>query len=145
MLTTLALAGPGCGGDDGDQTTSLQEIASRYYLVGNTMRTLQGVGWLPITPIDIELPLWAGTWFGLFPTVETLGAQAAAFGFVIGSYFLAEWARKRNVRRAVLRTTSVPDVATQTNGSRSDPRLPPCAEPAASREQTDAATLSSHR
>jgi high-affinity iron transporter len=113
-------------------------------LVGNTMRTLQGVGWLPITPIDVELPLWAGTWFGLFPTVETLGAQAVAFVFVIGSYFLAEWVRKRNVRRAVLRTEMV-DIAAPTNGSRSDPRLPPPAELAANRERTDAAPLSSRR
>ena len=69
-------------------------------MVGNTMRTLQGVGWLSITPIDIEFPLWMGTWLGVFPTVETLGAQVLAFAFVIGSYFAAEWVRKRNVRRA---------------------------------------------
>jgi high-affinity iron transporter len=68
-------------------------------MVGNTARTLQGVGWLPITPLDIEFPLWMGTWLGIFPTVESLVAQAAAFAFVIGSYFLAEWARKRHVRR----------------------------------------------
>jgi high-affinity iron transporter len=69
-------------------------------LVGNTVRTLQGVGWLPISPIDIEFPLWMGTWLGVFPTVESLVAQALAFGFVVGSYFAAEWVRKRNVRRA---------------------------------------------
>ena len=69
-------------------------------LVGNTVRTLQGVGWLSITPIDIEFPLWMGTWLGLFPTVESLAAQAGAFAFVIGSYYAAEWVRKRNVRRA---------------------------------------------
>ena len=68
-------------------------------MVGNTARTLQGVGWLPITPLDIELPLWMGTWLGIFPTVESLVAQAGAFAFVIGSYFLAEWARKRHLRR----------------------------------------------
>ena len=51
-------------------------------LVGNTVRTLQGVGWLPITPIDVEFPLWMGTWLGIFPTVETLVAQVAAFAFV---------------------------------------------------------------
>ena len=55
-------------------------------LVGNTMRTLQGVGWLSITPLDVEVPLWMGTWLGVFPTVETLVAQALAFTFVIGSY-----------------------------------------------------------
>jgi high-affinity iron transporter len=69
-------------------------------LVGNTMRTLQGVGWMPITPIDVELPLWMGTWLGVFPTVESLASQAGAFTFVIGSYFAAEWVRKRNLRKA---------------------------------------------
>ena len=70
-------------------------------MVGNTMRTLQGVGWLSITPVDVDFPLWMGTWLGVFPTVETLGAQLAAFAFVIGSYFAAEWLRKRNVRKAI--------------------------------------------
>jgi high-affinity iron transporter len=92
-------------------------------LVGNTMRTMQGVGWIPITPIHVEFPLWAGTWFGLFPTVETLGAQAAAFGLVIGSYFLAEWVRKRNVRRVIERADAGAD-RPGPNGSRRDPRLP---------------------
>jgi high-affinity iron transporter len=33
-------------------------------MVGTTVRTLQGIGWLPITPIDIQLRYWAGTWLG---------------------------------------------------------------------------------
>jgi high-affinity iron transporter len=70
-------------------------------LVGNTARTMQGVGWLPIHPIDVELPLWMGTWLGVYPTVETLAAQLLAFCFVIGSYFAAEWMRKRELRRAI--------------------------------------------
>ena len=70
-------------------------------LVGNTMRTLQGVGWVSITPVDIDLPLWMGTWLGVFPTWETIGGQIAAFAFVIGSYFLAEWVRKRSVRKTI--------------------------------------------
>jgi high-affinity iron transporter len=70
-------------------------------LVGNTARTMQGVGWLSIHPVDIDLPLWMGTWLGIYPTVETLLAQLLAFCFVIGSYFAAEWMRKRDVRRAV--------------------------------------------
>ena len=36
-------------------------------MVGNTLRTLQGVGWLSITPIDVEFPLWMGTWLGSLP------------------------------------------------------------------------------
>jgi high-affinity iron transporter len=70
-------------------------------LVGNTARTMQGVGWLSIHPIDVELPLWMGTWLGIYPTVETLTAQALAFVFVVGSYFAAEWMRKRELRKAV--------------------------------------------
>ncbi len=70
-------------------------------LVGNTARTMQGVGWLSIHPIEIELPLWMGTWLGVYPTVETLAAQLLAFVFVIGSYFAAEWMRKRELRKAI--------------------------------------------
>jgi high-affinity iron transporter len=69
-------------------------------MVGNTVRVMQGVGWLPITPLDVDLPLWMGTWLGIFPSWQTIGAQLAAFVFVIGSYFLAERMRKRSVARA---------------------------------------------
>jgi high-affinity iron transporter len=70
-------------------------------LVGNTARTMQGVGWLSIHPLDVELPLWLGTWLGVYPTVETLLAQALALCFVVGSYFAAEWMRKRELRKAI--------------------------------------------
>ena len=109
-------------------------------LVGNTVRTLQGVGWIPITPLDFEFPLWMGTWLGFFPTWETLGAQVAALGFVIGSYFLAEWVRKRELRRA---SRSQPDPAPEapdrspldelahpaTNGSNGHARSAPARSP----------------
>ena len=85
-------------------------------MVGNTMRTLQGVGWLSITPVEVDFPLWMGTWLGVFPTVETLGAQLAAFAFVIGSYFAAEWLRKRNVRKMIA------EAEEQFEGDRSQPR-----------------------
>nr|MDQ3371529.1 FTR1 family protein [Actinomycetota bacterium] len=68
-------------------------------LVGQTARTLQGVGWLAISPFDVELPFWMGTWFGLFPTWQTLGAQVLAAAFVIGSYFAAEYVRIKRPRR----------------------------------------------
>ncbi len=83
-------------------------------LVGNTVRTLQGVGWLSITPLDVEFPLWMGTWLGVFPTVETLLAQVGALAFVIGSYFAAEWYRKRRVRR----------VASESPDSKPEPAVP---------------------
>jgi high-affinity iron transporter len=68
-------------------------------MVGKTVRTMQGVGWLPITPIDIELPYWTGIWLGIFPTVETLVAQGASLVFVLGSYWLAERVKHRPRRR----------------------------------------------
>jgi len=92
-------------------------------LVGNTARTMQGVGWLPIHPVDVELPLWMGTWLGVYPTVETLAAQLVAFCFVIGSYFAAEWMRKRDLRRTVaaheesLRETALEGSRGAVNGS----------------------------
>jgi high-affinity iron transporter len=70
-------------------------------MVGQTVRTMQGTGWVPITPVDITLPYWSGLWFGVFPTIETLGAQLAAAAFVIGSYFLAQELKVKRPRRRV--------------------------------------------
>ena len=72
-------------------------------MVGTTARTLQGIGWLPITPIDVQLPYWAGTWLGAFPTWESLGAQVVALVIVFGSYVLAEELRVRRARRSAAR------------------------------------------
>jgi high-affinity iron transporter len=69
-------------------------------MVGKTVRTMQGVGWMPITPIDIDPPFWAGLWLGFFPTVETIVAQIASVFFVIGSYFAAERVKRKQRRRA---------------------------------------------
>ena len=68
-------------------------------MVGQTIRTIQGAGWLSIHSIDVELPYWLGTWLGVFPTWETLGGQVVALVFVIGSYFAAEYVRITRPRR----------------------------------------------
>jgi high-affinity iron transporter len=78
-------------------------------MVGQTARTMQGVGWLPITPVGGEPPYWLGVWFGVYPTWETLGAQVLAAVFVIGSYFVAQEIRvKRPGRRAERRQAAAP-------------------------------------
>lgn len=77
-----------------------------FVMVGNTVRSMQGVGWMPVTTIDIDIPLWAGVWLGIYPTVETLGFQALALVFVIGSYYLAEWVKKRPQRLAAARQSN---------------------------------------
>jgi high-affinity iron transporter len=91
-------------------------------MVGKTVRTMQGVGWLPITPIDVELPYWTGVWLGTFPTVETTVAQIGAAVFVVGSYLLAERLKHRQQRAALARraaaAASQPPVARQgANGA----------------------------
>ncbi len=92
-------------------------------LVGQTVRTMQGTGWLPITPIDVDIPYWAGTWLGVFPTWETIGAQVAAFAFVVGSYYAAEYVRiKRPQKRAAAaraaQEAETPDAAPQLEPER---------------------------
>lgn len=69
-----------------------------FTMVGNTVRTLQGVGWFPIHPIDVDVPLWMGTWLGIHPAWETMVAQVLALVFVIGSYWAAGWYSKRQLR-----------------------------------------------
>ena len=60
-------------------------------LVGQTVQTMQVVGWLPVTPVEgLTLPYWAGTWFGLFPTWEGLARPGRGRAFVVGSYLAAE-------------------------------------------------------
>jgi len=68
-------------------------------MMGKTVRVMQGVGWVPITPVDVQLPYWTGIWLGLFPTVETMLAQLGGGVFVIGSYLLAERLKHRRPRR----------------------------------------------
>jgi high-affinity iron transporter len=61
-------------------------------MVGEQAQEMQLANWLPTTPIaslSHLIPDWMGLWFAVFPTAETLAAQALAGALVIGSYFLA--------------------------------------------------------
>ena len=61
-------------------------------MVGEQAQEMQLAHWIPTTTIkslEAVVPGWAGLWFSVFPTVETLGAQAAAGALVVGSYFYA--------------------------------------------------------
>lgn len=60
-------------------------------MVGEQAQEMQLARWLPTTPIPglaRLIPAWAGLWFGVFPTMETLGAQVVAALLIIGSYSL---------------------------------------------------------
>lgn len=80
-------------------------------MIGKTARVMQVVGWLSITPITgVTIPYWLGQWFGVFATWEGLLLQAAAVGFVLGSYYLAEY-RKKTRRRQRPQQASTADAA----------------------------------
>lgn len=78
-------------------------------MVGKTVHVFQVVGWLPIHPIaGLSLPYWLGMWFGVYATWQGLALQIAAAGFVIGSYYLAEWVthRRRNPHQRARRVST---------------------------------------
>jgi high-affinity iron transporter len=68
-------------------------------MVGEEAQEMQLAHWLSTTKIgwlDAIVPSWAGLWFAVFPTVETLAAQALAVLLVLGSYLVASLRSKRN-------------------------------------------------
>lgn len=58
-------------------------------MVGASGQAMQLAGWLPTTPIDLPIPAWVSAWFGVYPNIEGLSAQAIAAAVVIGSYLAA--------------------------------------------------------
>ena len=61
-------------------------------MVGEQAQEMQLAHWIPTTEVvslSTYMPEWMGLWFGVYPTVETLLAQAIAAFLVIGSYFAA--------------------------------------------------------
>jgi hypothetical protein len=62
-------------------------------MVGEEAQEMQLARWLPTTEIPSlvhVIPSWMGLWFSVFPTVETLSAQALAGLLVFGSYITAQ-------------------------------------------------------
>jgi len=73
-------------------------------MVGEQAQEMQLVHWLPHTPIHWlarHTPVWMGLWFSVFPTIETLAAQALAAVFVVGSYIAARRHLLRSPRLGV--------------------------------------------
>lgn len=70
-------------------------------MVGTTVHTMQGLGWLPSTPAGVQLQLWWGQWLGVYATLEGIGAQLLALLAVYGSYVVARGLQLRRRTRAV--------------------------------------------
>jgi len=67
-------------------------------MVGEQVQEMQLAHWLPRTELPglaNVIPPWMGLWFSVFPTVETLAAQAVAGILVLGSYFVAREGQAR--------------------------------------------------
>lgn len=83
-------------------------------MVGEQAQEMQLAQWIPTTNIAWLgwLPNWAGVWFSVFPTVETLIFQVGAAALVIGSYFLARyrtvWLPRQRGETPAHRPESVP-------------------------------------
>src|SRR3954469_11417382 len=68
-------------------------------MIGGTALSFQDLGWLPRHETPFTVPAWMGSWFEMYSTWETLGAQLLAGLFVVGSYRLAEELKVRRPRR----------------------------------------------
>ncbi len=67
-------------------------------MVGEQAQEMQLADWISTTSIPALEPIarpWMGMWFAVFPTVETLAAQAIAAVVVIGSYYGARRMRAK--------------------------------------------------
>src|SRR5215472_7444595 len=61
-------------------------------MVGEQAQEMQLAHWISTTPIPSLVPVipkWAGLWFSVYPTYETLIAQGIAAVLVVGSYYAA--------------------------------------------------------
>lgn len=61
-------------------------------MVGEQAQEMQLAHWLPVTMVPAlarRIPAWMGLWFSVFPTVQTLTAQAVAAVVVLGSFVVA--------------------------------------------------------
>lgn len=61
-------------------------------MVGEQAQEMQLAHWIPTHSIgwlEGKIPGWAGLWFSIFPTIETLAAQALAALLVIGSFYFS--------------------------------------------------------
>jgi high-affinity iron transporter len=61
-------------------------------MVGEEAYEMQQANWLhtsTIHALDGKIPDWAGVWFSVYPTWETIVAQVIALVLVVGSYFFS--------------------------------------------------------
>lgn len=80
-----------------------------FTFIGSTVRLFQTVGWLPVHPVPgLELPVWMGVWFGLYPTWEGLVIPFGTFAYVGGMWLLVKFSARRAQEREARFERSAP-------------------------------------
>jgi high-affinity iron transporter len=88
--------------------TGLMLLVVLWVMVGEEVNEMQLAGWIGTTNISwMHIPGWAGTWFSVFPNVETFVGQFIAVGLVVGSYVLAQYLRVWRPRRRGERAATI--------------------------------------
>jgi high-affinity iron transporter len=75
-------------------------------MIGGTALSFVELGWLPRHNTPFTVPQWMGAWFEIYSVWETLAAQVLAAGFVIGSYYAAEYVKVKRPQRRGERVTA---------------------------------------
>ncbi len=108
-------------------------------MVGGSARTLQSLGVLSTTPTPFGIPDWWARWFEVVPTWESIGMQALAAVFVVGSYYGAEWWAKEKRRRAKAEAARIAPAPTPATAPAAAPSPSPTPTPTHSPEPVAAA------
>ena len=100
--------------------TGVMLVLVLWVMVGEEVNEMQLAGWIGTTPIPgVSVPGWAGTWFSIFPNVETIAAQVLAITLVLGSYaaaqYLRVWRPRRRGEQAARRPEAPPQPAWNTS------------------------------
>jgi len=108
--------------------TGVMLVGVLWVMVGEQVNEMQLAGWIGTTNIPgLSVPGWAGTWFSVFPNVETIGAQLFALMVVLGSYLAAQylrvWRPRRRGERSARRAEAPPAFERAAERSADRPRI----------------------
>jgi high-affinity iron transporter len=104
--------------------TGVMLVVVLWVMVGEQVNEMQLAGWIGTTNIPgLSLPGWAGTWFSIFPNVETIVAQVLALALVVGSYVGAQYVRVWRPRRRGEQGARIADAPPAGSGRSGVPAL----------------------
>jgi high-affinity iron transporter len=72
-------------------TTGIMLGMVMVVMVGESVQEMQLANWLPTTTLHIHMPNWLNIWFAIYPSAESLWAQALSIVLVVGSYFVSQY------------------------------------------------------